>query len=180
MSAARRGRTERPNENFKNGETRLPTKKSIRERLKKTAGGKINIKTQNTELTLSRPELLQQYKDESARNPKQPLSHNALAQQLGTPTPDWKRLLANLTDVNAGVEDARLYEKAVLALFNALFSPWLTYPTPQTRINGGRKIIDITYTNVAQDGFFKWVKENYTAPFIFVECKNYSTDIGNP
>ena len=50
---------------------------------------------------------------------------------------------------------------------------------PQTKQNNGRKRVDITYYNVATDDFFGWVKSHYTAPYIFVECKNYTTDIGN-
>jgi len=50
----------------------------------------------------------------------------------------------------------------------------------QHEIHGGRKRIDITYTNLAVEGFFKWVAQHYPAPHIFVECKNYGKEVGNP
>jgi hypothetical protein len=47
-------------------------------------------------------------------------------------------------------------------------------------IHDGRKRIDITYENISTSGFFNWVCKHYVAPLIFVECKNYSGDPGNP
>ncbi len=29
-------------------------------------------------------------------------------------------------------------------------------------------------------GFFAWLFQHYTAPHIFIECKNYGKEIGNP
>lgn len=165
---------------LKNGDVRPPTKRSIKERFIIGENGKINEKEQNRNLTPSRPEVLERYKSELTKNPRPVLGHTDLASQLNVPEPDWDRLLEDLFAVSPGAKDAKPYEKAVQALFDALFYPWLMYPIPQTRINEGRKIVDITYTNVAQNDFFKWVKDNYPAAYIFVECKNYSTDVGNP
>jgi hypothetical protein len=164
---------------LKNGEHRPPTKKSIKGRYL-NADGKINEKEQNRNLTPDRPDVLERFKQEVGNSPKPVLSHEQIAEELETPTPDWDGLLNDLLSVEAGADEAKKYEKAVQALFDALFYPWLAYPQPQTRLNGGRKIVDITYTNVAQEDFFKWVKDNYPSAFIFVECKNYSTDVGNP
>jgi len=58
--------------------------------------------------------------------------------------------------------------------------PNLTNPIVQHKIHDGRKRIDITYTNMAVNGFFKWVATHYPAPHIFVECKNYGREVGNP
>lgn len=165
---------------LKNGKIRPPTKRSIKERFMIGENGKINEKEQNRNLTPSRLEVLERYKSETDENPKPILDHIDLANQLDVPVPDWDKLLDDLLAIKPGAKDAKPYEQAIQALFNALFYPWLMYPIPQTRINGGRKIIDITYTNVAQNDFFKWVKDNYPAAYIFVECKNYSTDVGNP
>jgi len=38
----------------------------------------------------------------------------------------------------------------------------------------------LTYTNLALNGFFKWVATHYPAAHIFVECKNYGKEVGNP
>ncbi len=164
---------------LKNGEHRPPTKKSIKEKYL-NADGKINEKQQNRNLTPDRPDVLEHFKEDVGSNPKPALSHEQIAKELETPEPDWDMLLNDLLSVQVGADEAKKFEKSVQALFDALFYPWLMYPIPQTRLNGGRKIVDITYTNVAQDDFFQWVKSVYPAGYIFVECKNYSTDIGNP
>ena len=165
---------------LKNGEQRPPTKESIKARLSAGKDGKINQKEQNRNLTPTRLDTLAHYKEEVEESPKPALSHNEIAQKIETPTPDWDKLLSDMLAVKPGRDDAKKYEKAVQALFDALFYPWLMFPIPQARLNNGRKIVDITYTNVAQDDFFQWVKSVYPAGYIFVECKNYSTDVGNP
>lgn len=165
---------------LKNGDERPPTKKSIKERFSIGEDGKINEKEQNRNLTPERLDVLERYKQEVGENPKPALSHSEIADQSETPAPDWDKLLGDLISVQSGRDEAKKYEKAVQALFDALFYPWLMFPIPQTRLNNGRKIVDITYTNVAQDDFFQWVKSVYPAGYIFVECKNYTTDVGNP
>lgn len=47
-------------------------------------------------------------------------------------------------------------------------------------IHEGMKRIDITYDNVANFGFFRWVAAHHPAAMIVVECKNYTDDAGNP
>lgn len=165
---------------LKNGDERPPTKKSIKERFTLGENGKINEKEQNRNLTPERLSVLERYKQEVSDNPKPALSHSEIAERGDTPAPDWDKLLDDLVSVQSGRDEAKKYEKAVQALFDALFYPWLMFPVPQTRLNNGRKIVDITYTNVAQDDFFEWVKSVYPAGYIFVECKNYTTDVGNP
>lgn len=63
---------------------------------------------------------------------------------------------------------------------SALFYPALLYPFKQHPIHQGRKRVDITYTNAATRGFFQWVGQHYPSSMIFVECKNYGREIGNP
>ncbi|EGJ5939847.1 hypothetical protein INA74_003403, partial [Escherichia coli] len=50
----------------------------------------------------------------------------------------------------------------------------------QKKIHDGRKRIDITYNNEAKYGFFNWLSQHYTCPRIYVECKNYTSEIANP
>lgn len=49
-------------------------------------------------------------------------------------------------------------------------------------MDGGRKRIDIDYTNIASRGFFYWIHAVHgtAAPYVAVECKNYSKDPKNP
>ncbi len=35
------------------------------------------------------------------------------------------------------------------------------------------------FENVASSGFFAWLARHYTAPYVFMECKNYTGDLGN-
>lgn len=72
------------------------------------------------------------------------------------------------------------YHRAVEALLSALFYPSLAYPDVEQEIHEGRKRIDISYMNIAQRGFFHWVADHYSAPHIYVECKNYKGDPANP
>jgi len=58
--------------------------------------------------------------------------------------------------------------------------PSLCNPTKQHKIHGGRKRIDITYSNEAKNGFFAWLSQHYPSSLIFIECKNYTKDIANP
>jgi hypothetical protein len=163
---------------LKNGNTKPPTKKSFKEQHGRN--GKVDEKKENRRLTPKREKVLERYKSDSKGNPRVALSHNEISEIVKTPKPDWDQLLDDMLAVSPGASGAKGFERAVQALFDALFYPWLMYPQPQTKIDEGRKIVDITYTNVAQDDFFRWLKDSYPSAFIFVECKNYSSDIGNP
>lgn len=96
------------------------------------------------------------------------------------PKPDWDKLLSDVISIPTGKPDAYRYEDKVEALLSALFYPNLTNPIPQQIIHDGRKRIDIQYTNMATQGFFKWLASHYPTPHIFFECKNYGSEIGNP
>lgn len=130
--------------------------------------------------SLKYPEVLARYKQEKAGKDIIPLTHEDIAAIEGQDTPDWDRLLKDVTSLPTGKESADQYEKAVEALLTALFYPDLTSPRTQHKIHEGRKRIDITYTNMAQGGFFRWLSLNYTAMQVFVECKNYGKDVTNP
>jgi hypothetical protein len=66
----------------------------------------------------------------------------------------------------------------VVDLVSVLFAP--SFPEIEQEIHEGRKRIDVLYTNVAREGFFAHVRDNYVAAYIPVECKNYSGDPANP
>jgi hypothetical protein len=91
-------------------------------------------------------------------------------------------LIELLESIPAGGENATLYHRTVLGILELLFYPNLTAPQIERDIHDGRKRIDITFDNGAQDGFF-WnlhTISKVTCPFVFVECKNYSRDVANP
>lgn len=132
------------------------------------------------EQTLKRPDVLNEYRKEMGTRPFLPLSHEDLDNVEGDQPTDWGKLLNAVTSLGTGAKDAAAYEKAIEALLTALFYPDLVHPVYQHEIHQGRKRIDIKYTNMAGVGFFEWLAKHYMAPQIFVECKNYRSELANP
>lgn len=130
--------------------------------------------------TLKRPELLDKYKTEKEKEDYIPLGHDELANIEGTKEVDWDTLLISVTSISTGNIHSASYESAIEALLSALFYPDLTNPYPQHKIHDGRKRIDIRYTNMGLAGFFRWLAMSHPAPHVFVECKNYGKEVGNP
>ena len=157
---------------LKDGRRRV-TKKSLIE--KYGEGKKVIVRE-----TLKYPEVLDRYKKAKAKQPHLPLTHEDLAQIENEPGPNWGQLLDDVVNLPTGEEAAAKYEKYVEALLTALFYPALTNPIVQHEIHDGRKRIDITYTNMGASGFFHWLALHYSASHIFVECKNYGREVGNP
>jgi hypothetical protein len=130
--------------------------------------------------TIRDPRPLQQYKEEKARQPFLPLDHDDLANIESTPRPDWEALLNEVISLDSGKENADAYEKAIENLLTALFYPDLVSPISQHNIHDKRKRIDISFTNMAMAGFFNWLSKHYSCAHIFIECKNYGKELGNP
>jgi hypothetical protein len=87
-----------------------------------------------------------------------------------------------LLGIKRGAEHASEYHRLMEGILTFLFYPNLVYPKVEQALHGGRKRIDIAYTNWATTGFFAAIK---TAPqtkarYVVVECKNYSENLGNP
>jgi hypothetical protein len=137
-------------------------------------------KALNRRVTIADPSVLTNYRLAKLSAVRPPLTHDELAEDEGTAAPDWVSLLDAVLSLPTGTQDAPSYERACEALLSALFYPALANPQPQHKIHEGRKRIDITYDNIATSGLFSWVAQHYPAPCIFVECKNYTQDPGNP
>jgi hypothetical protein len=139
-------------------------------------------KTLSLEVTLEHPEILDDYR--AAKNqPTPPLTNNDLSELTGSEPPDWDKLLNDVVTIEPGRPNATKYHLAVEALFSALFFPALDYMKHEYKLDPtGRKRVDITYTNIARDGFFDWVNRVVGAPAheVYIECKNYAKDVGNP
>jgi len=157
---------------LKDGRKRV-TKKSL---IRKYGHGKSAI----VEQTLKRPEILERYKQVKGQNVPKPLSHGDFAEIERIETPDWIKLLENIEKIPVGNDTAGDYEDSVEKLLSALFYPSLCSPQKQHKIHDGRKRIDITYVNAANRGFFAWLSQHYSAAHVFVECKNYGKEVGNP
>jgi hypothetical protein len=157
---------------LKDGTPRV-TKKDL---ISKYGSGKAMIVRE----TRNHPEILDQYRVAKQRIIAPPLKHSELLEENIDAIPKWDSLLEAVTDTVPGRAEASRYEDAIEQLLTALFYPALTNPEVQKEIHEGRKRIDITYTNTASYGFFAWVTQHYTAPYVFVECKNYSSVPANP
>jgi len=157
---------------LKDGRRRV-TKKDL---IEKYGSGKRTI----VQVTLEYPEILERYRRDKRLRYQPPLDHIEIAECEGTPIPDWEALLDAVVTIEAGRKSFSQYEKAIESLLTALFYPSLSNPQVQRHIHEGRKRIDITYTNVATTGFFQWLAQHFSAAHIFVECKNYAGDPGNP
>lgn len=159
-------------------EEKPPFKKDVLER--RGINSRSNIKQHNSAYTAKYPELLKQYKSEKDSSPAPALTHQDFANNINTPPVNYDYLLSRVLDVKPGRDSANYYEKAIMALLNAVFYPYLSNPNIHARLNNGAKIVDIVYSNTDKEDFFWWLGQHYRAPYIFVECKNYAEDVGNP
>jgi hypothetical protein len=158
---------------LKDGTRALPFKKDVEDKYGHT-------KEDVTRETIDAPHVLDEYREAKSNTPYHPLDHEQIAENEGDSPPDWDKMLNALLIVPTGNAHADSYEKAVEILLTALFYPDLVEPIRQYEIHGGRKRIDITFTNAATMGFFLWCSKHYPSSLIFVECKNYSGKIANP
>jgi hypothetical protein len=108
------------------------------------------------------------------------LEHPQIAKIEGTARPDWCDLEQRLRALPVGRDAASDYENLIEEIMSAVFYPSLCRPTKQHQIHQGRKRIDITYANEARTGFFAWLSRHFPSALVFVECKNYGREIGNP
>ncbi|USE00239.1 hypothetical protein JKJ11_15130 [Vibrio sp. SCSIO 43133] len=157
---------------LKSGEKKV-TKKSL---IEKYGSGKLAL----VEQTLPRRHVLDDYRSEKQRRPPEPLSHRHLLELEDIPSPDFTKLISKLEQVPTGRDAASEYENVIEDILSVLFYPSLCHPTKQDKIHAGRKRIDITYTNEARSGFFAWIAQHHPCAHVFVECKNYGKEVGNP
>ena len=157
---------------LKNGNERV-TKKSLEK--KYSIGKKVNVR-----LTKEHPEILERYRKDKEENPSSMLSHEEISSVEKSRTVNFTSLVESVVNLSPGRDTAGEYERRVEAFLSPLFYPSLTSPNRQMKLHKGRKRVDIAYINSANSEFFYWLKENYAAPRIFVECKNFTREVGNP
>jgi hypothetical protein len=157
---------------LKNGAPRV-TKTDL---LKKYGKDKTSIETQ----TLKHPAALENYKKDKLETLSNPLDHEDISEITNTQRIDWANLKLELSQISTGRPSAHDYERLIEKTLTALFYPCLSYPKREKKIHAGRKRVDIEYTNCSKNGFFSWLAQHYTAPKIFIECKNYDDDLNNP
>lgn len=132
-----------------------------------------------TDMVIKYPDLLNSYKEIAKRyGPMLTFEH----EDKLTITTVCRNLAKLFPKTKAGVRTADDYHQLVMGALTALFYPSLIQPHKEWEIHGGRKRIDIVFTNAADTGFFAHRRDDdqVRANMVIVECKNYSNDIENP
>ncbi|MDO8658939.1 MAG: hypothetical protein Q7K55_09445 [Candidatus Levybacteria bacterium] len=95
---------------------------------------------------------------------------------------DFQTLIDGLDLIPAGDLNAKKFHEHTIGVLTAIFYPFLINPKKEKEIHEGRKRIDLVFQNSAHDGFFFELPNNKSIPsgYIFIECKNYSSDPANP
>ena len=135
-------------------------------------------KSMISKIVLEHPELLQVYRKIAAERGE---LHRFKDDEVSN-FQICRLLKEELSDIPSGAAAADRYHQLVQGALTVLFYPQLILPRKEWEINGGRKRIDIVFTNTAKEGFFhqRMVANNTAATMLVVECKNYSDDINNP
>ncbi|MEU5507924.1 hypothetical protein [Streptomyces fungicidicus] len=134
-----------------------------------------------TRESLLRPDIYANYREIKRKSAPPPISHEELSEISNTPLPDYEKLLTDVLQTPTGKDSAGEYHRRIEALLSAVFYPSLVMPELEEELHAGRKRVDISYTNVAQSGFFAFLgKHKIESTYVMVECKNYGKEVGNP
>lgn len=128
------------------------------------------------------PEILEKYK-ESLVGKAVPLRDEQIEEtQSDTRGINSANLAKKLASIPSGHATADKYHEFIMGALECLFYPGLRKPVKEQELHGGRKRVDITFNNGADNGFFfdLTVRHGIQCPYIFFECKNYSSDPKNP
>lgn len=152
-------------------------RKILKKKLDLTLGTTKSDLTRHTERFPQALEAFKKAVDEKARHP---LSDGDIRDTIGTATESLSDILEEILVIPPGKAGANAYHRGVAKFLTLLFDAELGNQKIETSMHNGLKRIDITYDNVAGDGFFDWLRKNYPAAIVVVECKNYGKEMGNP
>lgn len=87
-----------------------------------------------------------------------------------------------LLNIKAGNSEASNFHKITFDNLIYILGSRVSNPNSEVDINDGRKRIDIVFNNSDKEGFFYKLNQLHQikCPKIFVECKNYGKEMGNP
>ncbi|MBA2669658.1 MAG: hypothetical protein H0U67_04740 [Gemmatimonadetes bacterium] len=126
------------------------------------------------------PDLRHEYVDEKEKTSievPEPVDITEIAGADREKTPV-EELVAELGKIRPGNKDAKKYEALLVRILTRLFWPSLQDPHPQVSTVDGREIIDITFYNAADHGFWKDIKDRHGSTMVVVELKNME-DLSN-
>lgn len=168
-------------ENLRANSSLVQTIKGGRERkVYKGDVRKANPKTKSyiSDMASNHPELLELYKELAKGSSSMT---NFGDDEMPSVTEACRVLIKEIETTPTGNKAADRYHNVVVGALTTLFYPDLIQPHKEWEIHGGRKRIDIVYTNAADTGFFahRRDRQETCANTVIVECKNYSSDIAN-
>lgn len=157
---------------LKNG-TRRVTKKSLRED-SRFALSKQFI----SQFIIEHPDEIDAYRNQLSTdfNPVDPAFFSGKSE---LDDPKVENLLQNLRKLPTGRKNATTYHMTVLELLEFVFDWGLENFEYEQYMDQGRGRIDIIADNYASGGLFAELRAELSATSIPIECKNYSTDLGN-
>ncbi|UKS26046.1 hypothetical protein LOZ80_31580 [Paenibacillus sp. HWE-109] len=132
------------------------------------------------EVLHEQPELMKQYLQEKDRTTHETVVPVDLDSVEGTDITrnTAKEFKDELALIRPGNKDAKKYESLLLRILTTLFSPPLADPHSQVTTVDGREIIDITFYNSANHGFWNDIKTKHGSIIIVIELKNME-DLNN-
>ena len=87
------------------------------------------------------------------------------------------RFISELENISPGRDDCQKYQEKCKDIFEYLFSPPLGKPHYENRDETNTNRRDIIFPNYAEAGFWKFLRNKYTADYIVFDAKNYKADI---
>lgn len=112
-------------------------------------------KRDTTGHSLEYPEAIVKYREATRRRPNPPMSDDEFEEVTGTPAVNCRELLKQMQAIPAGGGTyATLYHHTAAALLSAIFQTSLGNCRLEQPIQNGMKRLDITYDNIAENGFF--------------------------
>ena len=125
------------------------------------------------------PEVIESYK--KIKGAEGPLTSHEMDEQFSEPI-FAESLIRALPRIPTGNAAASEYHSFMIGALTFIFYPALTAPKKEAEIHEGRKRIDIRFFNSAKSGFFHRMRTwpQTAALYVFIECKNYGSEIGNP
>ena len=125
------------------------------------------------------PDIIETYK--KLKGAEGPLTSTELDSEFSEPL-FAEALIQKLQSIPTGGDHASDYHSYMIGALTFIFFPYLTAPKKEVEIHQGRKRIDIRFFNSAKSGFFHRMRTwpQTGALYVFIECKNYGSEVGNP